>query len=278
LSEAHPAPAVFERIVCAFEDTEESLEAIRQAVRLRAPGGRLHVFGAVYLAGAIAAGWSEDRITAELDQEVGEAFRRAVGLADGGATSRLINGPLSSSVLAELARERATLVAVGAHSHHRLLGALLGYLSTTLLHEAECSVLAARASSSGELFPRSIVAGVDGSPEAAAAYAVATELADRFGSTLRPIAAYGGKYVDVDTLSAEFSELGLDMREPVEALIAAAQSSSADLIVVGNRGLHGLRALGSVSERVAHRAGCSVLVVRNAAGVVRSEEPATGAD
>ncbi|MGE5690058.1 MAG: universal stress protein [Pseudomonadota bacterium] len=30
-------------------------------------------------------------------------------------------------------------------------------------------------------------------------------------------------------------------------------------------GLHGLRALGSVSERVAHRAACSVLVVRSPA-------------
>jgi nucleotide-binding universal stress UspA family protein len=33
---------------------------------------------------------------------------------------------------------------------------------------------------------------------------------------------------------------------------------------VGSRGLHGLRALGSVSERVAHDASCSVLVVRTA--------------
>jgi nucleotide-binding universal stress UspA family protein len=31
---------------------------------------------------------------------------------------------------------------------------------------------------------------------------------------------------------------------------------------MGSRGLHGLRSLGSVSERVAHDAGCSVLVVR----------------
>jgi nucleotide-binding universal stress UspA family protein len=35
-----------------------------------------------------------------------------------------------------------------------------------------------------------------------------------------------------------------------------------DLLIVGNRGLHGLRALGSVSERVAHGARSSVLVVR----------------
>jgi nucleotide-binding universal stress UspA family protein len=47
---------------------------------------------------------------------------------------------------------------------------------------------------------------------------------------------------------------------PVPALVEAA--ACADLLVVGSRGLHGLRALGSVSERVAYQAGCSVLVVR----------------
>ena len=57
---------------------------------------------------------------------------------------------------------------------------------------------------------------------------------------------------------APFAEV-VDER-PVDALVAAA--ADADLLVVGSRGLHGLRALGSVSERVAHRAGCSVLVVR----------------
>jgi len=36
----------------------------------------------------------------------------------------------------------------------------------------------------------------------------------------------------------------------------------ADLLVIGSRGLHGFRALGSVSEKVAHRAESSVLVVR----------------
>jgi hypothetical protein len=46
----------------------------------------------------------------------------------------------------------------------------------------------------------------------------------------------------------------------VDVLVSAARD--ADLLVLGSRGLHGLRALGSVSERVAHRAPSSVLVVR----------------
>jgi nucleotide-binding universal stress UspA family protein len=48
--------------------------------------------------------------------------------------------------------------------------------------------------------------------------------------------------------------------EPVQALVSA--TADADLMIVGSRGLHGLKALGSVSERVAHRVDCSTLVVR----------------
>jgi nucleotide-binding universal stress UspA family protein len=47
---------------------------------------------------------------------------------------------------------------------------------------------------------------------------------------------------------------------PVDVLVGAAEQ--ADLLVLGSRGLVGVRALGSVSERVAHKARCSVLVVR----------------
>ena len=49
-----------------------------------------------------------------------------------------------------------------------------------------------------------------------------------------------------------------DDRSAVHALTEA----GGDLIVVGSRGLHGLRALGSVSERVAYGAKASVLVAR----------------
>jgi nucleotide-binding universal stress UspA family protein len=59
--------------------------------------------------------------------------------------------------------------------------------------------------------------------------------------------------------------------EPVAALVATA--AGADLLVVGSRGLHGLKALGSVSERVAHQAHSSVLIVREPAWLRGSQEP-----
>ena len=49
-----------------------------------------------------------------------------------------------------------------------------------------------------------------------------------------------------------------------ERILETAAAESVSLVAVGSRGLTGLRALGSVSERVAHRARCSVLVARPA--------------
>jgi nucleotide-binding universal stress UspA family protein len=55
--------------------------------------------------------------------------------------------------------------------------------------------------------------------------------------------------------------------DPAEAIVEAAAAEDADLIVVGNRGHHGVgRALiGSVSDEVVRTAGCPVVVVRQAA-------------
>jgi nucleotide-binding universal stress UspA family protein len=51
--------------------------------------------------------------------------------------------------------------------------------------------------------------------------------------------------------------------DPVDRLLQAAADESADLIVVGNRGLNSLagRLLGSVPQNVLHKAPCDVLVI-----------------
>jgi nucleotide-binding universal stress UspA family protein len=50
--------------------------------------------------------------------------------------------------------------------------------------------------------------------------------------------------------------------DPADALLELAAQENAELIVVGNRGMHGVkRVLGSVPNKVSHRAACSVLIV-----------------
>jgi len=50
--------------------------------------------------------------------------------------------------------------------------------------------------------------------------------------------------------------------DPADALLSVAADVDADLIVVGNKGMKGAgRILGSVTNTVAHKANCNVLIV-----------------
>jgi nucleotide-binding universal stress UspA family protein len=253
------AAGVFERVLCGVDVTSESLEAVRQAARLRAAAGSLAVVSAVDIALAAQAGWTATAVAVDIEQEAERALEAARREAPE-AASRSIRGRPVEVLLAESKRVQATLVAVGSHGHRRAVGIALGGVATTMLHEAPCSVLVARPPAPPAEFPQSIVVGIDGSPESAVAAAVAFSLGERFGAEVWPVASTSGKDIDLDAVRAIATGVVFDRRRPVEVLVTA--SSDSNLLVVGSRGLHGVRALGSVSERVAHQARCSVLAVR----------------
>jgi nucleotide-binding universal stress UspA family protein len=258
------AGSVFGRVIVGIDGTEPGFEACRQALRLAAPEGWIELLSAVYLAGAALAGWSAARMAEELEREAGEGLRRAQKIAGDRATGRLVNGSAVDVLLREAEQEGATVLALGTHGHSRLSEIVIGGVAGEVLHRAPCSVLIARPPRSAGAFPRSVVVGLDGSPESDHALAAAEELRRRFEVPLRVLVALRGKEVDLGHvhLRTPFSE-PVDAH-PAEALVEA--SEEADLVVVGSRGLHGMRALGSVGERVAHRARSSVLVVRPGGG------------
>ena len=136
------------------------------------------------------------------------------------------------------------------------MGLVFGSTATRVARESPCSVLISRGTVDVECFPRRIVVGDDGSAHARAAEAVALLLADSYGADIRRLMATGGE--DFDATRAVEAEL--DERHPVEALVEA--SRDADLLIVGSRGLRGIASLGSVAERVAHKAECPMLIVR----------------
>lgn len=255
---APAASSVFARVIAGVDGSQPGYEAVRQAARLVAADGWLEVFTAVYLVEANLAGWSATRISCELLQEGGDVIGKAIEIAGPRAKPRLINGPPLQSLMRELTEKDATLVVVGTHGHSRLSEIMIGGVAGELLHNASCSICIARPPAADALFPRAIVVGVDGSAESEGAVAAAHYLADRFAAPLKLVTALGGKDVDRNRAHA----LGAIEVEghPVKALVGA--SKDADILVVGSRGLHGIKALGSVSERVAHQASCSVLVVR----------------
>lgn len=248
------------RILVGIDGTEPSLEACRQAASLLEPEGALKLATAVNVGEAALAGPGAPQAAAELEQEAAQTLDQAREIVGPRAESSLLQGPAERCLANEIERWEATLLALGTHAHSRASEIMLGGTAGTMLHRASCSVLIARRPPTGGLFPNTIVAGMDGSSESRLVLDVARAFAARFSASMRVVAALGGKGVDADRLQADAPEANLVDGKPVEVLVAA--SSDVDLLIVGSRGLHGLSALGSVSERVAHRAKSSVLVVR----------------
>jgi nucleotide-binding universal stress UspA family protein len=252
------APPVLKRIVCGVDGTPESLVAVTQAVRLQDPQGRLYLTSVAPLAKAAHAGFAAPH-AAELLQHEAEAAVAEAGAVAPSASAKVVNGDPVPVLLREVEAEHATLVAVGSHGRGRAAGMLLGSVAARMLRDAPCSVLIARTARDHETWPQSVVVGIDGSSESAAAFTVARSVAERFGASMRAVASSGDQF-DREAAQAITRELEEQPGRAVDALAAA--SESADLVIVGSRGLHGLKALGSVSERVANQARSSVLVVR----------------
>lgn len=253
------AASVWSRIVVGVDGTESGFEACRQAGRLVTPDGSIELLAAVDSGATIRAGFAGPAILEQLEHEAEVALREAKRIVRRVSSSRIVRGPPTTSLLHELIDERATLIALGTHGHRRFAEILLGGVSGELLHAAPCSVLIARLPVAEALFPHRIVVGFDGSPQAHDALAVGNELVDRFGGQLRVVTGLRGKDLDVDHIRWRVPEVELYDASPVDALLHAA--SDADVLIVGSRRLRGPRALGSISERVAHRAASSVLVV-----------------
>ena len=255
--------SVFAGVLVGIDGSPEAVEAARQASVLAE--GRLELLAAYDIAAGLVGGtgasvpayYNEEQLRSQAEKALEEVCREVERLADAGRQA--VRGTSWDELIREVERSQHTLVAVGSHGQGRLKGIILGSTATELIHKAPCSVLVAR--TAGADFPRRIVAGIDGSPPSAAAYAVARHLSERFSAELWPVVAHGGKGVDKQLVARIVDYHHEDLPdEPVPALVSAA--ADADLVVVGSRGLHGLEALGSVSERVAHQAHCSALIVR----------------
>ena len=238
----------FACVVCGVDGSGEALAAARQASRLLAPGGVLHLVAAVEIGSATLAGfeavYAAEQLRAEAAQAVQQA-EREVGREE--ALPRIVDGPAATVLVTIAEQENASLVAVGARRRRRRAAELLlGSTTLSLLRDAPCSVLVAREVGSAE-FPRRILVGIDGSEESARAAAVAARIAERLDAVVAGVLALGGKNVDPAAAGAQPFEVALDGAHPVEALTRRAED--ADLLVVGSRGLHGLRALGPSSRR-----------------------------
>jgi nucleotide-binding universal stress UspA family protein len=142
----------------------------------------------------------------------------------------------------------------------------------------------------------SIVVGTDGSETANEAVRQATELAGAVGASIHLVSAFepvGNQRLreerqqapedmqwmvnereDVEATlrdaAEKIGEAGVNVEtysrqgDPADAILDVAEEKSADLIVVGNKGMTGAKRflLGSVPNKVSHHAPCSVMIIR----------------
>jgi nucleotide-binding universal stress UspA family protein len=257
-----PTKTIFDRIVVGIDGSDAAREAAWQAAALATPETPVTLVAAWQVAPPVVSPMTAPPPLVGDERAAEEAAEEAIRVVKSqfpSAHTRVLRGFAPHVLLDEIRRLDATLVAVGAHPHSRAEGIVVGSTATSLIHDAPCSVLVARAQ--GIPYPRRVAVGVDGSPSSAGAYAAAKHLAERLGADLTVVVAEGDELLDLAAVSSVVGDgFHVVSEKPVPTLIAA--SADADLLVVGSRGLRGLRALGSVSERVAHRAACSVVVVR----------------
>ena len=264
----------FSLALVGADGSERANEAVRQAARLASA-----VSAHLIIAFAI-----EDR-----PYEVGEPERSLEAAANAARSAgadpetRFLTGDPSEVLVNEAERDGADLVCVGPDSG--LLGGAIrfGHVAGRILRDARCSVLIGRPS--GRDFPKQIACAIDGSDASVMTAMTAAGLAQASGADLRllhVVPVFRGRNEEwtlgpdeesppeLEASVNAVSALGVDpiremaMGRPEHTLVRVAERDEIDLVVVGHRGLSGMRRrlLGSVSEHVAHHAACSVLIVR----------------
>lgn len=185
-------------------------------------------------------------------------------------------GFVVSQVLAVAKEAGANLIVSGTHGSSRLAVALLGSTSDGLKNHAEASVLIAKDMAP----PGSILLPTDGSRPSRQAGVAALALAESWKVPLLVLHVVKSLGKDVDADTAKFREtfgqlhvppwkdrrVTFEARvgRPADTILHAADELDRPLIVMGSRGLTGLRSLvpGSVTNAVAHRSKNSVLIVK----------------
>jgi nucleotide-binding universal stress UspA family protein len=263
-------PPSFRRIVCGVDGSRSAQLAVEQAIALSGPSTALAFVCVREETGAGAsrqATITADRADAALEQAV-EAARDA-GVD---AAAEILTGHDPRPILLDEA-SRSDLLVVASHGGSRAGGIALGGVASAAVHRAAVPVLIARRPPETP-FPQRILVATDGSPDAERAVELTSRIGHRHSSSVFLMSVEPASHGDPKRIAVDAVDLTAELgAEPTvirasghadERILETADAQRVSLVVVGSRGLTGVRALGSVSERVAHRAHCSVLVARPA--------------
>lgn len=211
------------------------------------------------------------------------------------ARTEVVPDVSAARALQRVARdEPAALLVLGPSSDAPAGGARVGRIGRQVLHAAPCPVAVAAAGLHEDGALRSIVVGLDETPESEVALAFALELAAAAGARLTAVAVaedvlpvsptpwtmlvevarwddiLAARRVALDqrleTVLADHPEVARELRtgDPTEELCAAA--ADADLLVVGSRrwGPRDVVSLGTTAEALSVASPCSLVVMPRA--------------
>jgi nucleotide-binding universal stress UspA family protein len=275
--EGAAAAPVFSDILCAIDGRDADLGAAEQAVALAGTNGRVTSLLVTSHRGAGGAhrgpAIGPAQATEILDRVGGIA--REAGVA---YTPEVDPGSPPARVILDWSA-RYELTALGAPASSwpaRLLSVGVGDKSIGGFSNA---LLVARPLDQGQRFGERIVVASDGLETSDALVDFAGRLAHGESSNVTLVHALGRDPIkrsrageresavqnQEQTLSRAraggTTELLIKPGRAASVIVSAAAAAGASLVVMGSRRLDGLRAMGSVSRRVAHQARCSVLLV-----------------
>lgn len=210
------------------------------------------------------------------------AVERATGIAqDEGVKAEVVLSPEEpdKAILAVAGEWEADAIVIGSRGLYKA-EQLIGNIVRKVITHAPCDVLLTRERPrdrqphGGSPYRRMLIAS-DGSATADRAARKGYALAKRLGATVTLLFVghpKTGEMVLQDTI-ATISEEGVDSGilirdgDPARVIVETAAEEGFDLVVVGNRGLAGAKAmiLGSVPRDVTEYAACDVLVARTIA-------------
>jgi nucleotide-binding universal stress UspA family protein len=171
------------------------------------------------------------------------------------------------------------LLALGAPANTWLRGLFVASVGDTALGSLVTPLLVARPAPAGQRFPDRILVASDCLEGSDGLVELAAEFARTYGASVILLHVTGHEpHVRRDGVEekarrlqdqshslqrrvGDASEVRSEPGRAHDVIVETAKSLGASLVLVGSRRLDGLRAVGSVSRRVAHEAHCSVLLV-----------------
>lgn len=290
---------MFKRILVCSDGSDAALHAAKVAAKIagrcRADVTLLSVFYPAALmtpfANAPEAAPSME-VVMEWGEEMHTSIQEKTGavLREAGVSYQPCRelGPPVDVIINAAQNQKADLIVLGSRGMTEWKALLMGSVSDGVLHRAPCAVLIVRGE---ETTLDRILLASDSSAGSYQATLVAGMMARKFetpltiinvleqiGSSNRFVQSKGrleGNVLRVHELTAQrirrvVDQAGVDYNlyqevgHPAETVVRYAKENHYSLIVVGSRGMNALTALalGSVSNRIAHHAHCSVLVVR----------------